>query len=148
MLRKVLHHVVTPAASLILTAAVFFGMAAWRRSEDATWCRNATTNSAVPGLTRPATSERLEQERSACRVQRQHQRAWFGAVWRSDGRAMAECGFEWARFQIVTYEDPKAASAVLAPYGIDAPEFDGSSGTSRDRFIQACLSHRQARPDE
>lgn len=140
MLRKLLHHVVTLAASLILTATMLFGMAVWRRSEDATWCWNVTTHSTLPGLTRPPTPERLEQERSACRVQRQLQRAWFGTVWRRGGQAMAECGFAWARFQIVTYEDAKAAAAILAPYGIDDPEFDSSSGTSRDRFIQACLS--------
>lgn len=140
MTRKLFRRVVTLVASLILTATTFFGIAAWRRSEDARWCRNATMRSTQADGTQSVTSDLLERERSACAVQRQRQRAMFGTFWRTGGQEMAECGFEWARFQMLSYEDPKAATAILKPYGIDEPDFDASSGDNTKRFIQACLA--------
>ena len=140
MIRRPLRQILPVAASLILTAGTLFAVATWRRSEDAKWCRNAPAISALPGDAQSVDENLLEQERAACLTQRQRQRAMFGAVWRTGGREMAECGFEWARYQVRTYLAPESAAAVLAPYGIDEP-LEPSSHEDRDRFIRACRSN-------
>lgn len=140
MVRRLLRQIVPVAASLILSAGVFFAMAAWRRSEDAKWCRNATVVSPRPGDTRALTPAIAEREREVCAVQRRRQRAVFGAVWRTGGQELAECGFGWARFQIRTYVEPEAAAAVLERYGLDAG-LEPSSREDQQRFLDACLSN-------
>ena len=85
MARKLLRQALTLATSLILIATALFAIATWRRSGDTDWCRKATAGS-------EAASDALDQQRSSCAVQRQRQRVMFGSVWRSGGRAMAECG--------------------------------------------------------
>lgn len=138
MIRRLLRPIVPVAASLLLTAGTFYAVAAWRRSEDAKWCRNATAVSALPG-DQSVAEKLVEQERAACLTQRHRQRAMFGAVWRTGGREMAECGFGWARYQMRTYM-AEAAAAVLAQYGIDET-LEPSSREDQDRFIRACRSN-------
>lgn len=145
MARKLLRLTVTIAASLALTATTFFGIGVWRRSEDAKWCRNATARGAVSGDPQSLTPDLLEQQRSACVVQRQRQRVMFGSVWQKGGPAMAECGFELARLQLLSDEDPKARAAILERYGIDDSGFLTSSRDDQNRFIQACRSNGRQR---
>lgn len=140
MLRRILRHAVTIGGSLILTAVVFFGMAVWRRSDDTKWCRQATATSALPEAVGPVAADLLEQQRSACTIQRQRQRVMFGTVWRKGGPEMAECGFEYARLQLVADQGPEVREAVLKEYGLDDSDFDTSSGEDRDRFVETCLS--------
>ena len=139
MARKLLRHTVTIAGSLILTATLCFGIALWRRSEDVKWCRNATTTSALPADAQPVTPDLLEQQRSACAVQRERQRVVFGAIWRKGGQKTAECGFQLARLQLMSDQDANASGAILKKYGIDKSDFDASSRDDQNRFIQACL---------
>jgi hypothetical protein len=53
---------------------------------------------------------------------------------------MATCGFEWARYGMLTDQSPEAAAAILKSYGIDDPAFDSSSRTDQNQFIQTCLA--------
>lgn len=138
--RKLLRQTVTIATTLILTATLFFGLGVWRRSQDARWCRHATTSGVVPG-NEPVTPDFLEQVRSACTVQRERQRVMFGAVWRKGGPETAQCGFELARLQLVSYQDANAGAAVLRRYRIGDSDFDASNRDDQNRFIQACLSN-------
>jgi hypothetical protein len=148
MARTLWRKIITVGATVALTAASLLGVVTWRRYQDAKWCQNATTAaSAAAGTDGPSVSDLLHQERSACADQRRRQRAFFGAVWRSGGPEMAACGFEWARVQMLGEQDPAAAAAILASYGItDLPNFDTSSGDNESGFIQVCLSkgHHQS----
>jgi len=141
MVRRLLRQIVPVAASLIFTAGSFFAIAGWRRSGDAKWCRDATVVNTQPGGTQTVAPELVERERAACAIQRQRQRAVFGAIWRTGGQETAECGFTWARFQIRTIDDPEAAAAILGPYGIDDTDLEPSSREDQQRFINACLSN-------
>ena len=131
MARKLLRQAVTLATSLLLIATGLFGVATWRRSGDTEWCRKATAGNEVA-------SEALDQQRSTCAVQRQRQRVMFGSVWRSGGRAMAECGFQLTQLQLLA--DAEARGAILEPHGIDPSDFDSGSRQDQDRFVQACAS--------
>ncbi|MEW6473429.1 MAG: hypothetical protein AB1679_14250 [Actinomycetota bacterium] len=84
----------------------------------------------------------VEEQRSACAIQRQRQRVMFGALWRKGGTTMAQCGFELARLQLLP-TDREARRAVLEPYGIDDPDFTGGDLGQQDRFIKACLAKHQ-----
>jgi hypothetical protein len=142
MARKLLRQTVTTIVTpLALTAALFFGIGLWRQSQDANWCRHATSSGVVAG-DQPVTSDLLEQVRSACTVHRERQRVMFGAVWRRGGQETAQCGFELARLQLTSYEDPNGHGAILKRYGIDDAAFDASNREDQDRFINACLFNR------
>ncbi len=139
MARRLLRQTAAVGTGLLLAASLFFGLGLWRRSEDAKWCRQAAAGSAAAGEKR-LTPDVLDQVHSACVVQRQRQRALFGAIWRTGGREAARCGFELARMQLISYHDPEGHRAVLERYGVDDPEFEVSSREDQDRFFNACLS--------
>lgn len=137
MVRRLLRQTVTIATALMLTAAMLFGLGLWRRSEDAKWCRQAAASGVVADE-QPSASNVLERVRSACTVQRERQRVMFGSVWRTGGREAAQCGFELARLQLMSYEDPNWYRAVLPQYGVDDPGFEISTREDQDRFVEAC----------
>lgn len=142
MARKLLRQTVTIATGIILTAVLFFGVGLWRRSEDAKWCQQAAAGGVVAS-DQPSTSDLLEQVRSACTVQRQRQRVMFGAVWRTGGRETAQCGFELARMQLISYQIPDGHRPVLQRYGVDDADFEISNREDQDRFLNACLANAQ-----
>ena len=137
--RRLFRQFVAVSIGVLLTVTLFFGVGVWRRSEDARWCRDAAVGGVVAGE-RPSPSGLVEQIRSACTVQRQRQRALFGAVWRPDGRDAAQCGFELARLQLISYHGGEGVGAILARYGIDEHDFDPSDREHQDRFVKVCLS--------
>lgn len=138
MARKLLRQVVTIGTAVALAAGLFFGLGLWRRSGDERWCREAAATGVA--AERPISPAVLDQVESACIVQRQRQRSYFGAVWRTGGRETAFCGFELARMQLVSDTDPESHRAVLTRYGIEASGFEVSSREHQDRFINACLT--------
>jgi len=140
MARTLLRRIATIAVSLLLTIAIFFGVAVWRRSSDTTWCRKAAASRVTSDATAPVVPDLLDNERAACVVQRQRQRVMFGTVWRAGGEAMATCGFEWARYGMLTDQSREAAAAILKSYGIEDPDFDSSSRTDQNQFVQTCLA--------
>jgi len=138
--RRLLSSVVTVLTTLSLMAAALFAVGMWRKSEDTKWCQNAViggTVSADPELTMP---DLVAQQRSVCAQQRERQRMMFGALWRKDGKAMATCGFDLARIQLLA--DPGARRAITAHYGIDDPNFGGGDLDEQNRFIRACAAKR------
>jgi hypothetical protein len=139
MARKLLRQVVTIGTAVLLAAGLFVGLGLWRRSGDTKWCRQAAAGGVAAGE-RPTRPDVLDQVHSACIIQRQRQRSFFGAIWRTGGREAALCGFELARMQLVSYTDPEGHHAVLERYGIDASEFEVSSREDQDRFVNACLT--------
>jgi hypothetical protein len=142
MARRLLRQTVTIATALMLTAAMFFGLGLWRRSEDAKWCQQAAARGVV-AENQPLASDLLDRVRSACTVQRERQRVMFGSVWRTGGREAAQCGFELARLQLISYGDPNSYRTVLAQYGVDDPDFEISSREDQDRFVKACRTNGQ-----
>jgi hypothetical protein len=141
MARKLLRQVVTIGTAVVLTAGLLFGLGLWRRTGDAKWCREATAVG-MAAAERPMSPDVLDEVHSACIVQRQRQRSFFGAIWRTGGREAALCGFELARMQLISYTDPDGHRPVLERYGVDASEFEISSREDQDRFVRACRSSR------
>ena len=140
MAKRLLSSIVTVLTTLSLMAAALFAVGTWRKSEDTKWCRNAVmggTVSANPGRTMP---DLVAQQRSACAQQRERQRTMLGALWRKDGEAMAICGFDLARVQLLP--DPDARRAIATRYGIDDPTFSGGGRDEQNRFIRACAAKR------
>lgn len=140
MVRKVLRHTLTVGTSLALAVGLFFGVGLWRRLEDTRWCRTATAGTVNTTAAQPGGPDLVQEQRSACMVQRRRQRQMFGAVWRSGGQRAAACGFEMARLQLVIDHDPAAARAILAKFGFDPSTFDTGSRVDQDRFVEACRS--------
>ena len=129
----------TVLATLCLMAGALFGVGAWRKSEDAKWCQRAViggTLSGDPALTAP---DLVREQQSVCAEQRLRQRMMFGSLWRKGGTAMAQCGFDLARLQLLS-QYPDARRAITARYGIDDPDFGGGSLDEQDRFIRACVA--------
>lgn len=140
MSRAPLRSTLTIGVTLVLTVSALYGVGLRRRAEDARWCRSATARAMVPPGTEPRNGTLLERQRSVCADQRQRQRVMFGAVWRKDGRAMAECGFELGRLQLLSEHDADARDAILASNGIEATGFDSSSSADQSRFLSTCVS--------
>jgi hypothetical protein len=124
--------------TLALMATALVGIGVWRRSEDAEWCRKATTRPS-PETAEASVSDFLEQQRSACATHRQRQRVMFGSVWRSGGEEMAECGFHLAQLQLLPDHDGR--QAILGQYGLDEAGFDPGSREDQNRFIRACAAN-------
>lgn len=146
MARRLLSSVVTVVTTLSLMTAALFAVGEWRKSQDTKWCQKAVmggTVSADPELTTP---DLAAHQRSACAEQRQRQRIIFGSLWRKGGTAMAGCGFDLARVQLLA-EFPEARRAIAAQYGIDDPSFGGGDLDEQARFIRACAAKtaREAR---
>lgn len=133
MVKKVLRTVLPVAIAVALAGTAFLALGQWRRADDSTWCRKASAADRV-------TPEILREQRSACAVQRLRQRTMLGALWRRNGQATAECGFELARLQLLGEQDPKAAVAILGRFGIDPSGFDASDRSDQARFVKACLA--------
>jgi hypothetical protein len=129
--RKLFRQFMAVSTGVLLTVTMFFGLSGWRRAEDARWCRDAAAGS---------TSALVEQIRSACAIQRERQRTLFGAVWRPNGPATAQCGFELARLQLMSDRDRDGFRAILERYGIDNRDFDLSYRDHQDRFVKVCLA--------
>lgn len=143
MVGKVLRQGLTIATSLALAASLFFGFGLWRRSQDTKWCRDATAaavGATQAGHVQPGVADFIEQQRSACVVQRQRQRQMLGAVWRTGGQRVAECAFQLARLQLVADQDPEERRAILEQFGFDPSTFDTGSRVDQDRFVEACRS--------
>jgi len=141
MARRLLTSVVTVLTTLSLMAASLFAVGVWRKSQDTKWCQDAViggTVSADPELTMP---DLVAQQRSACAQQRERQRMMFGALWRKGGKAMAICGFDLARLQLLA-GSPDARRAIAARYGINDPNFGGGDLDEQNRFIRACAAKR------
>jgi hypothetical protein len=139
MLRRSLSSALTVVVTLGVMVGGLFAVGVWRKSEDSKWCKKAVMAGAVTADPAPQTPDLAAQERSACAEQRQRQRMLFGSFWRKGGTAMADCGFQLARVQLlVPY--PDARQALAARYGIDDPDFDGVGTDAQDRFIRACVA--------
>ncbi|HKY75978.1 MAG TPA: hypothetical protein VJS45_07555 [Acidimicrobiia bacterium] len=139
MARKLLRQLATIGTAVLLAAGLFVGLGLWRRSGDAEWCRQAAAGS-LPAGEKRLTPGVLDDVHSACIVQRQRQRSFFGAIWRTGGQEAARCGFELARLQLSSVHDPEGHRAVLERYGVDDSAFEVSSREGQDRFVKACLS--------
>jgi hypothetical protein len=139
MVRRLFRPVLTVATTLAVMAGALFAIGIWRHSEDAKWCEKAVMAGTVLGDTQQVSADLVEQQRSACAQQRQHQRVMLGAMWRKGGTATAQCGFELARLQMLA-DNREARQAILQPYGLDDPEFDGVGLAQQNRFINACLA--------
>ena len=138
MLRTFLRQTLALATSLAVALGLFVGVGLWRKSEDSRWCRQVVANTVTTGAVQPGTPDLNEQTHTACVVQRRRQRQMFGAVWRSGGERTAECGFEVARLQLVSDQDPEARRAILERFGFDPSTFDSGSRVDQDRLVQAC----------
>ena len=139
MVRRHVSSALTIVVTLAVMAGGLFALGAWRRTEDTKWCQKAVMSGTVTGDPAPKTPEFAAQERSACALQRQHQRMLFGSFWRKGGTAMADCGFQLARLQLLD-QYPDARKALAARYGIDEPDFDGVGTDAQGRFIKACVA--------
>ena len=97
-----------------------------------------------PGrVTRAVPPEELASARAACVAERQAQRGLFGAVWRTGGEEMADCGVDWGRYQQISDGDPAGAVAtVVKPYGITG-SLDPGSREDQQRFITACVAKKR-----
>lgn len=138
MIRKLLRPLLPVAVSVTLAGGAFFALGAWRGFDDTRWCRRATAGDRV-------STEVLQEQRSACAVQRRRQRTMFGAVWRTGGQSTAQCGFELARLQLLDVQDKVAAEKILGRYGINPSGFEASDRANQTRFVNACLAtDRQA----
>ena len=115
-----------------------------RQSQDAAWCRKVTpTVVKVKGVDQPVETDQLASARAACVAERRSQRGVFGAVWRTGGQEMADCGVDWGRYQQISDGDPAGAVAtVVKPYGITKP-LDPGSRDDQQRFITACLAKKR-----
>lgn len=140
MARRLLSSVVTVLVTLSLMAGVLFGVGTWRKSEDAKWCQRAVIGGALSG-DRQLPADLVSEQQSVCAEQRQRQRRMFGSLWRNGGTAMAQCGFDLARLQLLS-PYPEARRAITARNGIDDPDFGGGSRDEQDRFIRACVANR------
>lgn len=114
---------------MILIVTGMFAVGMWRRAEDGRWCRDATTSDAV--------TQSVGEQRSICVTQRRRQRVMFGAVWRTGGETMADCGFQLTQLQLVTDDNTRAA--ILAAHGLGADGFEPSSRDDQTRFLDACI---------
>jgi hypothetical protein len=139
MVRRLFRPVLTVVTTLAVMAGALSAIGIWRRSEDAKWCEKAVMAGTVLGDPQQVSADLVEQQRSACAQQRQHQRVMLGAMWRKDGTAMAQCGFELARLQML-FDNRQARQAILQPYGLHDPEFDGAGLAQQDQFMKACLA--------
>ena len=138
MVRRHLSSALTVVVTLAVMAGGLSALGAWRRSEDTKWCQKAVMAGTVTGDPAPSTPDLAAHERAACAQQRRHQRTLLGAFWRKGGPAMAQCGFQLARLQMLdTY--PDARQALAARYGIDQPDFDGVGTDAQSQFVKACL---------
>ena len=139
MVRRLLRPIMTVAITALLTAGTFFGIGAWRRAQDSSWCEKVVMGGTVAGDPQALSDDLAAKQRVACEVQRRHQRVMFGAVWRKDGTVMAQCGFDLARLQLAT--DQGARTDLLQRYGLpDAPGFDGDGMDEQGTFIKACVA--------
>jgi hypothetical protein len=116
-----------------------------RHSQDTTWCRKVTpTTISMKGVSQPIDPKMLQEARAGCVAERRAQRGIFGAVWKSGGEETAVCAVDWGRFQQLSDTDPKAAAAVITPFGI-TDSLDSGSRSDQHRFITACLGARHTR---
>jgi hypothetical protein len=143
MSKRLLSSVVTVLATLGLMAGVLFGVGTWRNSEDTKWCQRAVMGGTLSGDPQLTAPDLVREQQSACAEQRKRQRMMFGSLWRKGGTAMAQCGFELARLQLLS-PYPEARRAITARYGIDDPDFGGGSLHEQDRFIRACVANDRA----
>jgi hypothetical protein len=120
-----------------LSASAFL-VGRWRQSQDADWCRRAQVV-AAPGGKNASPDPDAARQRAACVALRRSQRSLFGAVWRTGGKEMADCGVQWGRYQQLSEGDPAAAKAELETRGIHDP-LEPSSAADEHRFIQHCLA--------
>ena len=139
MVRRHLSSALTVVVTLAVMVAGLFAVGVWRKTEDTKWCRKAVMGGTVTGDPASKTPELAAQERSDCAQQRRHQRMLFGSFWRKGGTAMAECGFQLARLQLLD-QYPDAQHALAARYGIAEPDFDGVGTDAQGRFIKACVA--------
>jgi hypothetical protein len=133
------------AAALAVGAVVGTGLVVGqiRHSQDVAWCRKVVpTLMTVRGAQVPVPPEELAQARAGCAAQRRTQRGLLGAVWRTGGKEMANCGVTWARYQQLSDTDASKAAAVIAPYGFSSP-LEASSRSDQQDFINACLAAKR-----
>ena len=146
MAKRLLSSVVTVLATLSLMAGVLFGVGTWKKSEDTKWCQRAVMGGTLMGTSQLTAPALVRQQQSVCVEHRQRQRQMLGAFWRNGGAAMAECGFDLARLQLLS-QYPEARRAIVARYGIDEHDFSGGSRDEQDRFVRACSAKARAGTD-
>src|SRR4051812_42290071 len=101
MVRRLFRPIMTVTTTLAVMAGALLGVGLWRRAGDTTWCGKAIMAGSMLGDDPGEAHSLIDEQRSACTQQRERQRILFGAMWRKDGPAMAQCGFELARLQIL-----------------------------------------------
>jgi hypothetical protein len=145
--KKLLESTLPLAIALVLTAGVIAAAGVIvghaRQSQDAAWCRKVTpTQITVKGALAPVPPDELRTDRAACVAQRRAQRGLFGAVWKTGGQEMADCGVDWARYQQLSNGDRTAAvNQVVTQYGLST-SLDPGSRTDQQRFISACVAQK------
>ena len=148
-MKKLLESTLPVVVSLALTVAAIAAAALIvghvRQSDDAAWCRKVTpTVIKVKGVDQPVQPEQLASARTACVAERRSERGMFGAVWKTGGQEMADCGVDWGRYQQISGGDPAGATAtVVKPYGITG-SLDPGSRTDQQRFMTACLAKKRS----
>jgi hypothetical protein len=148
--KKLLESTLPMAIALVLTAGVIaaagFVLGHVRQSEDAAWCRKVTpTEITVKGAVAPVPAGQLATDRAGCVAQRRSQRGLFGAIWKTGGQEMADCGVDWGRYQQLSNGDTTAAvTQVVKQYGLST-QLDPGSRDDQHRFITACLAQKRSR---
>lgn len=149
-MKKLLESVLPPAIALLLTAGVIAAaglvVGHLRQSEDAAFCRKVTpTQIMVKGVVTDVPADQLATDRANCVAQRRSQRGIFGAVWKTGGEEMAECGIDWGRYQQLSNGDrTPTVDQVMTKYGL-SPSLDPGSLTDQHKFITACLAKKNGR---
>ena len=146
-MKKLLESTLPTAITLLLTAGVIAAagivVGHFRQSQDAAWCKKVTpTEITVKGVVTAVPADQLATDRANCEAQRRSQRGIFGAVWKTGGQEMADCGIDWGRYQQLSNGDrTPTVDQVMTQYGL-SPSLDPGSRTDQQHFITACLARK------
>jgi hypothetical protein len=148
--KKLLESTLPLAIAVLLTAGVVaaagFIVGHVRDSQDAAWCKKVTpTQIMVKGALTDVPADQLATDRANCEAQRRSQRGLFGAVWKTGGQEMADCGIDWGRYQQLSNGDrTPTVDQVMTQYGL-SPSLDPGSLADQHKFITACLAKKNSR---
>ncbi len=147
-MKKLLESTLPMAIAILLTAGVIAAagivVGHFRQSQDAAWCKKVTpTEITVKGVVTAVPADQLATDRANCEAQRRSQRGIFGAVWKTGGQEMADCGIDWGRYQQLSNGDrTPTVDQVMTQYGL-SPSLDPGSLKDQHTFITACLAKKK-----